>query len=247
MGWAEEFGIGLAVGIVLSLGGLATIRWFMARRRGEVPPAEIPAAAFGREAKARPIHSPSPHRPSPTTNRGWPGLAPPSLAFSDPDPDGDLLSGTSVRSPPGPVASAAAQQVALSRRIVLHLFALGRWGPDDVGPSEATQRGICAGLSAEQSAVSKVLRRLEAAAVIVSDRRHVRGEDRRLNVYALTRSGELLAHEILARNVGAGPANARTAYPVHRPGSLPVSAPDRLPPGSAARPTGPDGHPHLTD
>lgn len=111
------------------------------------------------------------------------------------------------------------ESVRISRRIVLHLFAQGRTGPDDVGRPEATQRGICAAVGAEQSAVSKVLRRLVAAGVVDVSRRNVRGGDRRVNVYGLTRRGELVAHELRARAASSSAgSDAAAPEPTFRPG-----------------------------
>jgi DNA-binding MarR family transcriptional regulator len=88
------------------------------------------------------------------------------------------------------------EPLRISGRVVQHLFLQGRLGPDEVGSPASTQRGICAALEADQGAVSRVLGRLEAAGVVEVARRHVRGANRRLNVYTLTRRGELVAHEL---------------------------------------------------
>ncbi|MGI0053185.1 MAG: hypothetical protein ACREC5_08795 [Thermoplasmata archaeon] len=55
---------------------------------------------------------------------------------------------------------------------------------------------MCAGLSVEQSQLTRVLARLISAGVLTESRRHVRGEGRRLKDYQLTPLGESLAREI---------------------------------------------------
>jgi DNA-binding MarR family transcriptional regulator len=134
--------------------------------------------------------------------------------------------------PASPKTAVTREQVALSQRILVHLFRLGRIGPDEVGLPTATQRGIGEALHAEQSAVSKALSRLVAAEVVVVRRRHVRGGDRRVNVYTLTRRGELVVHELRAQAarmaaITASPgrppgSTARAAVPVH-PELLPTT------------------------
>lgn len=88
------------------------------------------------------------------------------------------------------------EQVRLSLRIVIHLFWFGPQRPDDIAQPGATQQGLADALGATQGAVSKVLRRLVAANVVRSDRRHVRGRDRRVRAYSLSPRGEALARQI---------------------------------------------------
>jgi hypothetical protein len=94
--------------------------------------------------------------------------------------------------PPG----AAGDRVRLSLRIVDHLARVGPLAPDDVARPESAQAGIAESLAATQGAVSKILARLVAAGVVRRERRHVRGESRRVRIYFLTQRGEALAAEI---------------------------------------------------
>jgi len=91
------------------------------------------------------------------------------------------------------------ERVRLSMRVVV---LLDRWGPPgDNGSArrETTQQGLAETLSVTQGALSKVLNRLRAAEVVVADRRHVNGVDRRVRVYSLTRDGERMAREVRER------------------------------------------------
>jgi len=81
----------------------------------------------------------------------------------------------------------------------VHLFVFRGMGPDDLARPETTQLGISAMLRADQRAVSKVLRRLVAAGVVLEERRHVRGGARRVKVYTLTHRGEVLAVDLRRR------------------------------------------------
>jgi DNA-binding MarR family transcriptional regulator len=130
-------------------------------------------------------------------------------------PGSPVLTGSPEDGEPSPSSGPALtrEAVGISRRIVEHLFLLGRFGPDDVGSPAATQRGIGKALGAEQSAVSKALGRLVAAEVVTVHRQHVRGGDRRVKVYGLTRRGELLAHELRARSATPGGSAAGSSNP----------------------------------
>jgi DNA-binding MarR family transcriptional regulator len=134
-----------------------------------------------------------------------------AFAFDPPVPPGPP-----PEDPAGPVGGGGAPDapsVRLSIRILVHLAALGRLDPEGVAPIGATQRGIGVALAAEQSAVSKVLKRLEAAGVVEVARAHVRGLDRRVNVYSLTRRGMAVAREVRMRS--APPAREIGAFPHH--------------------------------
>ena len=90
-------------------------------------------------------------------------------------------------------------EVRLSERILVQLAREGRMDTDSPASRGHTQGGLVEALSSNQSAVSKVLRRLVAAGVVGEERRHVRGVNQRMKVYALTRRGELLAREVAQR------------------------------------------------
>lgn len=84
-------------------------------------------------------------------------------------------------------------------RVIVHLSSLGRLGNDDVGLPGFTQRGMSEALDIRQGTLTKVLSRLRAARVVEVDRRHVRGQPRRLNVYRLTALGESVARDLRHR------------------------------------------------
>jgi len=104
-------------------------------------------------------------------------------------------------------------QIRLSIRVVTHLDRVGVPGADGVGRPEATQQGIAQSLSVTQGAVSKVLRRLVAAEVVRVERHHVRGLNRRVRIYFLSRTGEALARKIHGQFVSTRPGSAVGAQP----------------------------------
>lgn len=87
-------------------------------------------------------------------------------------------------------------QVRISQRVVFHIAAQGRIGPDEVAPRPLSQAGIGEALQVSQGALTGVLRRLVAAGVLEEKRQHVRGIDRRVKVYRLTPSGQQLYREL---------------------------------------------------
>jgi len=210
-----EFVIGIACGAAGMYGVRALVLSLLAARTGSPEPPEIPATVWGSSGPSPsplvPDRSPAPDPP--TVRSPGPVVAP--VAAGEP-----RASATTV----GPTAHADADaarpddSVRLSQRVVVHLFQLGRGDPDEVGHPGATQRGICEALDADQSAVSKALRRLTAAEVVVTERRHIRGGDRRVNVYRLTRRGELLAHEVLSRVRASAPPVPAVAPTASRAG-----------------------------
>ncbi|MGA8276161.1 MAG: hypothetical protein WB789_08590 [Thermoplasmata archaeon] len=110
-------------------------------------------------------------------------LAPPVDRLADPPP-------------PARVADLA----RLSERIVLQLARLGRIEPDAPVGAARTQQGLAEAAGSNQSAVSKVLRRLVAAEIIAEERRHIVGSSQRMKAYSLSRRGELLAREVARRH-----------------------------------------------
>lgn len=104
-----------------------------------------------------------------------------------------------VGSPDDPPTSVPADQVHLSERLLIVLAREGRPGDDSPVRPVRTQAGLANVLTSNQSAVSKVLRRLVAAELVTEERRHVPGHTQRLKVYALTRRGETLARQVARR------------------------------------------------
>ena len=109
-----------------------------------------------------------------------------------------------------------------SGRVIAHLSSLGRLGNDDVGQLGFTQKGMSGALAIRQGTLTKVLSRLEAARVIEVDKRHVRGQPRRLKVYRLTPLGESVAREL------RHPRSAPTARFEQRPAAgRAIDSPER--------------------
>ncbi|HEV2450274.1 MAG TPA: PKD domain-containing protein [Thermoplasmata archaeon] len=141
-------------------------------------------------------------RRSANDDAGEPPAPPP--APSDP--------GSMAPSPSAPSVAAAsaglavrptARQRRLTQEVLVHLYSLGRWGPHELAPAEATQAGIGSGIGSAQNALSNVLRRLEAAGFLASELTHVPGRSRRVKAYRLTPRGEALARSLRPPGPGA--------------------------------------------
>lgn len=104
---------------------------------------------------------------------------------------------SSTPTPMGPDREPNALRV--SERVVLHLASQGALGTDEVAPLAFSQAGMAQALRIRQNALTNVLRRLEAAGVLVVDTRHVIGRPRRMKVYRLTGRGESLARDLRRR------------------------------------------------
>lgn len=121
--------------------------------------------------------------------------------------------------PPGPGAVVSSPGLSpgtdAAGRVITHLASLGRLGNDEVGRLGFTQKGMSEALAIRQGTLTKVLSRLEAAKVIESDRRHVRGQPRRLNVYRLTALGESVARDL--RHRSTAPAAVSGSRPIADP------------------------------
>ncbi|MCI4345134.1 MAG: PKD domain-containing protein [Thermoplasmata archaeon] len=102
-------------------------------------------------------------------------------------------------------------QRRLTQEVLVHLYTFGRWSPDTLPPAGATQGGISSAIGSGQSALSNVLRRLEAAGFLTSELTHASGRTRRVKAYRLTPRGESLARTLPPRGGGSGPEpSART-------------------------------------
>ncbi|MGP8147292.1 MAG: hypothetical protein ACLQAS_07855 [Thermoplasmata archaeon] len=206
----EQFLIGLAVGAAVVLGARAALGFVRARGSANAGTLDPPPGVYPDSWAGPSFGDQGRDLPSGSANR------PPPRPIRSPSTPPASASGIRLESE---VAVAPVEQVRLSRRILVHLFEFGRIGPDGIGRPDATQRGIGAALGAEQSALSKVLRRLAAGGAVEVARRHVYGEDRRVNVYSLTTRGEALAREFwLTQSPRARPrASARpTVSAEHR-------------------------------
>ncbi len=96
---------------------------------------------------------------------------------------------------------------------MLHLYSLGRIGPDEVADVGFTQKGIARATGLRQSSLTNVLARLRATGALEVDRRHVSGEPRRINVYRLTALGEAVARDLRKRTRTSAPASLARPYP----------------------------------
>jgi DNA-binding MarR family transcriptional regulator len=90
-----------------------------------------------------------------------------------------------------------------SERVILHILAQGRIGPNELAPFGLSQAGIGEALGLRQSSLAKTLARLVAAGVLRVGRRHVEHQARRLLVYELTPLGESLARDLRRRSTPA--------------------------------------------
>jgi DNA-binding MarR family transcriptional regulator len=103
---------------------------------------------------------------------------------------------------PNTFKSKTSADASTAGKVILHLYSLGRLGNDEVGLTGYTQGGMSEAIGIRQGTLAKVLLRLRAAKIIEVDRRHVRGEPRRLNVYRLTALGESVGRELRVNRIG---------------------------------------------
>jgi DNA-binding MarR family transcriptional regulator len=133
---------------------------------------------------------------SPTPTAGW--IGPAAAPHAPSDPASSAAPSPAAVAPAVPKTSTDADTAG---RVIVHLARLGRLGNDEVGRTGFTQMGIGKALDVRQGTLTKVLTRLEAAEVVVVDRRHVQGAPRRLNVYRLTALGESVARDLRRRSM----------------------------------------------
>jgi hypothetical protein len=134
-----------------------------------------------------------------------------------PQPSESSLQGAASATPRIPGWAAArdvrpnAGELAISRRILLHIAGQPRWEPGGrVAVRSLTQEGIAEALGTSQGAASNALRRLTLGGALTVERRHVPGKGRRVKVYGLTPRGEQLVVRFLQRPVdGPSTASAR--------------------------------------
>lgn len=198
-----DFALGLGSGLALALVLFLVLRWLGRRPASpSTPPRVAPNGA------AVPADDPPPAslvEPPPAVAE----LPTPSVSLDappeSPRPDeGARPTVAPVRSKVvGPAAPP--DRLRLSQRIILHVASQGTLLPGDVAPRALCQAGIGEALGVPQAGLAAVLRRLEAADVLVGERGHVRGQDRRLKVYRLTSRGRELATELRRR----GPPKSR--------------------------------------
>ena len=201
---SAEFLLGLAAGLIGSAVLYLGLRWWARRVASSDPP---PAGA--QWAPADPPGDPAlldlgiaPGPPAPGSESST-TVAPALIgeALSETVTAGAPGSGRGRR-PSGPPEGT----VRLSQRVILHVYSQGSLPAGAVAPPGLCQAGIGEALGIPQSGLAAVLRRLEAAEILQTERGHVRGRDRRLKIYRLTSRGEAVAKELRARS--ARPGNA---------------------------------------
>ncbi|MCI4319718.1 MAG: hypothetical protein L3K23_06280 [Thermoplasmata archaeon] len=200
-----EFAYGIGAGLGAAA-GLYLLLWWRARRiaLGSPPPdgavqdrlvfTGLPNGAGSHASGAlstSPEHrTPERERPPSTAN----SYDPPLRLPVGPMPEGPVVaSSESRRSLPPP------ETLRLSQRVILHVYGQGHLPPGEVAPPGLCQAGIVEALGIPQAGLAAVLRRLEAAGVLTTERGHVRGHDRRLKIYRLSSRGVEVAKELRAR------------------------------------------------
>ncbi|HEY6237649.1 MAG TPA: MarR family winged helix-turn-helix transcriptional regulator [Thermoplasmata archaeon] len=194
-----EFAYGVVTGVALALGLYLLLRW-LARRGASAPDPPEPAV------------------PGPEVERDGPGADPSSPAFAPPVTESSAtppvietepsvampherpepLEAT-VRRPASGRSVPPTETLRLSQRVILHVYALGTVPPGETAPSGLCQAGIVEALGIPQAGLAAVLRRLEAAGILMTERGHVRGHERRLKVYRLSARGLEVARELRTR------------------------------------------------
>jgi DNA-binding MarR family transcriptional regulator len=194
-----EFAYGLGVGLAVAV-GLYLVLWWQARRHAtdDLPP----AGAFGRGNG--PIGMPN--GVDAATRHLSPLLAPetPLLPHPSDSPTGPNRP-TSVSTAPAeepstrPRSLPPTETLRLSQRLILHIYAQGNLPPGEVAPPGLCQSGMVDALGIPQAGLAAVIRRLEAAGILLGERGHVRGHDRRLKIYRLSSRGVEVARELRLR------------------------------------------------
>ena len=84
----------------------------------------------------------------------------------------------------------------LSQRVLLHIAREGAGGISATVSHQLCQQGIAEALGVTQGALSGVLRRLVAGGALISEKAHVVGHERRLNVYLLAPRGREIVRRL---------------------------------------------------
>jgi DNA-binding MarR family transcriptional regulator len=198
------YGLGLGLGVAA---GLYLVLWWRARRHasGHLPPIgalrsppsppELPngAASYVSGGTGSP---PGTSAPESVTSTPPAGIEDPPAA-SVPDPSAARVPPTGTGAPRRTLP--APETLRLSQRVILHVYGQGHLPPGEVAPPGLCQEGIGEALGMQQAGLAAVLRRLEAAGVLTTERGHVRGHDRRLKIYRLSGRGLEVAKELRAR------------------------------------------------
>jgi DNA-binding MarR family transcriptional regulator len=202
-----DFAYGIGSGLIIAAVLYLVLRWTAAREssEGDWPPPGALRPSFAHLEDPLGLDGTALAPASPDVPPTTVETLPPSPAV-DPPPYRPIAP-TAVRSSrprdegPGPPRSAPAPEtLRLSQRVILHVYAQGILPPGEVAPLALCQAGFVEALGIPQAGLAAVLRRLEAAGVLVTERGHVRGRDRRLKIYRLTPRGVDVARELRTRS-----------------------------------------------
>ncbi|HXQ95110.1 MAG TPA: hypothetical protein VN864_08110 [Thermoplasmata archaeon] len=201
-----DFAIGLTVGLLLAAALYLLLSWYGRR----------PVSAIDPEP-GRPSRESGP--PYPPTGRS------PQDGASGAGVDTTVAEGM----PPGESAAGRIPEVArpatevptttppetlrLSHRLILHVHSQGIRPPSEIAPFALCQAGMVEAMGVPQAGLAAVLRRLEGAGILVGERAHVVGRDRRLKVYRLSSRGIELARELRLNSRGRPASTARRPRP----------------------------------
>jgi len=136
------------------------------------------------------------------------------MTYSSTDDDSETESNAAPKRRAETLGAQRRDRVRLSIRVISFLARVGPLPSDDVARPESTQRGIARGLGTTIGAVSKVLSLLVEAQIVRRERRHVRGQVRRVRVYFLTVQGDRMAQEIVTK-LGSARSDDRSPDSVH--------------------------------
>jgi len=202
----SEFVLGLACGLLVAAGLYAGL-WWWARR--SVTPDRPPSGALD----DRDAHLEDPAGVDALAEPAYLAGIVPRLATA---PDSTSAPSSPVaRGPPtndGPTG--LGDPVRLSQRVILHVYGQGDLPMGAVAPAGLCQAGIGDALGVRQAGLAAVLRRLEAAGILTTERGHVQGHDRRLKIYRLSTRGLGVARELRTRAL-----RSRPPRPAADPGS----------------------------
>jgi DNA-binding MarR family transcriptional regulator len=189
-----DFAYGLASGLAVAA-VLYVLLWWWTRRTTRS--ATLPDADPSPQKRPPPSEETAPLN-SGGADRPAAPVAPPPWPPSPPDAGTSLSSGP-ARSADPPKSLPPKETLRLSHRVILHVYAQGTLAPGEVAPPGLCQAGMVEALGIPQTGLAAVLRRLEAAEVLTTERGHVRGHDRRLKIYRLSPRGLELARELRTR------------------------------------------------
>ncbi|MCI4325640.1 MAG: hypothetical protein L3K00_07165 [Thermoplasmata archaeon] len=186
-----DFLLGLSLGLALAAAVYGLLWWMgrPARGPGFVPPTH-------RSTSGAPPPTPVSDSPEPEPQMAPAGADPPAES-----PHAATGTASAPRSgPSGGRNPAADETLRLSQRLILHVYAQGIRPSGEVAPLALCQAGMVEALGIPQAGLAAVLRRLEAAGILLAERSHVQGRDRRLKVYRLSERGLVLARELRTRS-----------------------------------------------